>query len=145
MPHDAPTNLPRPSLQLRPVYVLPLALALAATLTGCFSVRTRTVGKTVIAPHVLDATLDQLVSQMDERYKAIQTISASVDVAATTGGEHEGQVKEIPTFAGYIFLRKPADLRVLLLLPFVRSRALDIVSDGTTFKLLIPPRKMTIV
>ncbi len=127
-----------------PAVLLPILLTLAGTLTGCLSVRTRTVGKTVIAPHVLDATLDQLVTQMDVRYKAIQTLSASVDVAATTGGEHEGQVKEIPTFAGYIFLRKPSDLRVLLLLPVIRSRALDMVSDGATFKLLVPPKSRAI-
>ena len=140
---SVPFAEPAPRLRsgLRPraaLLLLPLAL------TGCFSVRTRSVGKTVIAPHILDATLDQLVTQMDVRYKTIQTISASMEVTATTGGEHEGQVKEIPTFAGYIFLRKPSDLRVLLLLPFVRSRALDMVSDGTTFKLLIPPKNRAV-
>ena len=136
----APSPSVGPALRFRLALLLPLAL----TFTGCLGVRTRSVGKTVIAPHILDATLDQLVAQMDVRYKAIQTLNASVDVTASTGGEHEGQVKEIPTFAGYIFLRKPSDLRVLLLLPVIRSRALDMVSDGTTFKLLIPPRSRAV-
>ena len=122
-----------------------LLLALAVGLTGCVSVRVHSVRKTVVAPHVLDANLDQLIAQMDTRYAAIDTINASVDITATTGGEHEGEIKEIPTLAGYIFLRKPSDLRVLMLLPFVRSRALDMVSDGKTFKLLIPPRNRAII
>jgi hypothetical protein len=54
-------------------------------------------------------------------------------------------VHEIPSFAGYIILRKPLDLRVLLLVPVVRSRALDMVSDGQNFKLLIPPKNRAII
>lgn len=122
---------------------LPALLALAAllpALTGCLGTRIRIVQRTVVADHVLDATLAQLVAQIDAQTSAIQTITASVDIAATTGGAHQGQVKEIPTFAGYIFLRKPADLHLLMLLPVVRSRALEMVADGKTFKLLIPPK-----
>ena len=113
-------------------------------LTGCVSVRVHAVHKTIIAPHVLDADLDQLIAQMNTRYTALESINASVEITATTGGEHEGEVKEIPSFAGYIFLRKPSDLRVLLLLPVIRSRALDMVSDGKTFKLLIPPKNRAV-
>ncbi len=123
-----------------PALLLPLVLALA----GCVTVRVHRVGKTVIAPHVLDASLDQLISQMNARYTALQTINASVEINATTGGEHEGEVKEIPTFAGYILLRKPGDLHLILLLPVIRSRALDMVTDGRTFKLLIPPKNRAI-
>ena len=106
-------------------------------LTGCLSVRTRSVQKTILAADVQQATLDELLKQMAERYAAINTLNLSVNITATTGGAHQGAVKEYPSFAGYIFLRKPADLRVLMLAPFVRSRALDMVSDGKNFKLLI--------
>ncbi len=125
---------------------LPVALALATLLplTGCVSVRVHRVPKTIVASNVLDSTLEQLVAHMDTQFQAISSIQASVEIAASTGGEHEGEVKEIPTFSGYIFLRKPQDLRVLLQLPFVRSRALDMVSDGKTFKLLVPPKNLAI-
>jgi outer membrane lipoprotein-sorting protein len=110
-------------------------------LTGCLSVRTRTVNKTVVASNVQEATLDELLKQMANRYAAVNTLNLSVNITATTGGAHQGEVKEYPSFAGYIFLRKPADLRVLMLVPFVRSRALDMVSDGKNFKLLISAPK----
>jgi len=112
-------------------------------LTGCTTIRS--VNKTVRAPNVLDATLVQLNSQIAARYEAIQTINAAVDIKASTGGEHQGEVKEYPAFAGYILLRKPSDMRVFMLVPVVRSLALDMVSDGTDFKLLIPPRNKAIV
>ena len=119
-------------------------LLLGAPLTGCYSIRTHTVDKTVTAPHVLNATLDQLVEKMNDQYRAVQTLNATVDITASTGGRREGQVKEIPTFAGYIMLRKPTDLRVLMLVPVLRSRALDMVSDGKNFKLLIPPKNKAV-
>lgn len=114
-----------------------LAATLLLLLTGCLSVKTHAVVKTIVAPNVQQATLDDLLRQMAERYAAINTLNLSVTITATTGGAHQGTVKEYPSFAGYIFLRKPEDLRVLMLAPVLRSRALDMVSDGRNFKLLI--------
>ena len=90
-------------------------------------------------------TLDRLIHDLDARYESIQTMSATVEIVASTGGGKTGEVKEFPSFSGYIFLRKPQDLRVLLLVPVLRSKALDMVSDGKMFKLLIPPRNKAIV
>jgi outer membrane lipoprotein-sorting protein len=106
-------------------------------LTGCLSVRTRSVDKTVVAPNVQDQSLDALLKQMADRYAAIDTLNMSVSITASTGGAHQGEVKDYPGLAGYIVLRKPSDLRVLMLAPYVRTRLIDMVSDGKNFKLLI--------
>jgi hypothetical protein len=42
-------------------------------------------------------------------------------------------------------VRKPRDLRVILQLPVIGSRAMDMVSDGKSFTLLIPPKDKAIV
>lgn len=129
----------RPALPLRTLTRLPTRLlpVLLLALTGCLSIRTRTVSKTILAPNVQTATLADLLAKLSSEYSAVQTLSLTVNITATEGGAHQGQVKELPTFAGYIFMRKPADLRALMLAPILRSRALDMVSDGKTFKLLI--------
>ena len=49
---------------------------------------------------------------------------------------------EYPAFSGYIFVRKPEDIHVLLKLPLVGSIALDMVSDGKTWKLWSPPKNL---
>ncbi len=118
-------------------------LCLALPLTGCVS-RTRMVRKIRRAPVVQSTSLDGLVNGINQRYNEIQTINLTVEISAATGGGQTGEVKEYPAFSGYIFLRKPADLRVLLLVPVLRSKAMDMVSDGKTFKLLIPPRNKAI-
>ena len=45
---------------------------------------------------------------------------------------------------GYILFRKPQMLRVLGLVPVLRTRAFDLASNGQTFTLLIPPRSRAI-
>ena len=116
-------------------------IAMAPALTGCLT-HTRSVPKTRPADVVLNATLDQLLKQVDTRFEAVQTINSSVEIAATTGGGRQGKVVEHPSFSGYIFLRKPEDLRVLLRVPVLGSQALDMVSDGKNWKLWIPPRHL---
>jgi outer membrane lipoprotein-sorting protein len=127
-------------------FALTLATAATVALTGCLSVltRNRAVTKTVLASNVLDATLEQLNSQLDTQYKAIQTINATVEIQASVGGGHQGEVKDYPAFTGYILFRKPSDLRTLMLAPIVKTRAVDMVSDGKNFKLLIPTQKKAI-
>jgi outer membrane lipoprotein-sorting protein len=119
-------------------------IAMAPALTGCLT-HTHSVPKTRPADLVLNATLDQLLQQLNSRFDSIQTINASVEIAATTGGSLLGQVTKHPSFSGYIFLRKPEDLRVLLRVPFVGSVALDMVSDGKNWKLWIPPRHIAMM
>jgi outer membrane lipoprotein-sorting protein len=119
-------------------------MAIAPALTGCLT-HTRSVPKTRPADVVLNATLDQLLKNVDMQYDAIQTINSAVEIAATTGGARQGQVIEHPSFSGYIFLRKPENLRVLLRVPILGSQALDMVSDGKNWKLWIPPRRIAMV
>ena len=113
-------------------------------LSGCVS-RTHLVRRTRQPDIVREDSLEQLVRHVNAQYDAIQTMSVSVELTASTGGGKTGQVKEYPAFAGYIWLQKPGQLRVLLLVPVLRSKALDMVSDGENFKLLIPPRNKAIV
>src|SRR5580692_2427103 len=116
-------------------------VTLAPALTGCLT-HIRAVPKTRPAEVVMSATLDQLLSQVETRFNAIQTINATVEIVASEGGARQGQIKELPSFSGYIFLRKPEDMRVLLRVPFLGSVGLDMVSDGKTWKLWVPKRNI---
>jgi hypothetical protein len=116
-------------------------VALAPALTGCLT-HIRIVPKTRPAEVVMGATLDQLLAQVETRFNQVQSLTATVEIVASEGGARQGQIKEFPSFNGYIFLRKPEDLRVLLRVPVLGSQALDMVSDGKTWKLWIPPKHM---
>jgi outer membrane lipoprotein-sorting protein len=110
-------------------------LAMTAGLTGCFST-TRLVLKTQAPSSYRTETVEQVEKDVSDRDAAIKTLNASVLITATTGGSKEGLVKEYTSFKGYIFLKQPEQLRVILQLPVFGSRAFDMVSDGKTFTLV---------
>src|SRR5437879_6034128 len=130
-------------MQIRKALALATA-ALLPALTGCLT-HTRIVPKTRVADVIISTSLESMARQINSRYEAINTFNATVEVSATTGGGLQGKETQSLAFSGYILMRKPEFLRVLLLLPVVRTQALDMVSDGDNFKLLIPPRKRAIV
>jgi hypothetical protein len=119
-------------------------LAVLPCLSGCLY-HTHKVEKTTLAGPAMDASVAQLVNEVNDRYSAVNSLTATVDFQATTGGARQGKETDITPFHGYILLRKPAMLRVLALLPVVRTHAFDLASDGQTFKLVIPPRSRAIV
>lgn len=119
-------------------------IGLTPALTGCLS-HTRIVPKARVADVVMSTSLDQMAKQLASRYDDVKTFNAAVEMSSITGGALQGKETQSLSFSGYILMRKPEYLRVLLLVPVVRTQALDMVSDGKNFKLLIPPRHRAIV
>jgi hypothetical protein len=119
-----------------PLLCLPL-------LTGCLY-HTRKLQTPQAPAAVMTASVDQLASRIKDTYESIHSLSATVDLQASVGGLRKGTVTDYASFRGFILVRKPEMLRVLGLLPVVRTTAFDLVSDGTDFKLLIPPQSKAI-
>ena len=119
-------------------------MAVLPWLSGCLY-HTHKVEKTTLAGPAMDATVTQLVNGVNDRYEAINSLTATVDFQATTGGARQGKQTDITPFHGYILLRKPAMLHVIAFLPVVHTRAFELTSDGKTFKLVIPPKSRAVV
>lgn len=118
--------------------------ALIPSLTGCLT-HTQTVPKTRLPDIVYSNSLDQLLLQVADRYKSIQTATLFVEMSASTGGSREGKVTESLDFSGYIILQNPDHIRVLLKVPVLGSRAMEMVSDGKAFKMVVPSKDCAIV
>jgi outer membrane lipoprotein-sorting protein len=110
--------------------------ALSPALTGCL-VHTHSVLRTRPPEVVYSTSLDQLLNQVNQRYNEVHSMTSTVQLYACTGGAIEGQVKCV-NFSGYIVIGKPENINVILKVPVVGSDALDMISDGKTFKMLIP-------
>ncbi len=121
-----------------------LLLALVPLLGGCLG-HTRIVPKTRVATVVMGSSLDQLIKQIDARYDSIKTMNASIEISGISGGALQGEVHESLSLAGYLFIRKPEDLLIYLKVPVVSSLALEMASDGKSFKLYIPSRHKAVV
>jgi outer membrane lipoprotein-sorting protein len=114
-----------------------LLMCLLPFVNGCL-VRTRTLKKVKPPSVVMTATADELVASVNRGCQTIQSLSAAVEFQATVGGPRKGKEKTYTSFSGHILLRKPESLRVLGFVPVLHSRAFDMASDGSRFKLWIP-------
>jgi len=111
----------------------------AALLTGCLF-RTRSVTTRLSTAKLKQASLEELVSWANANSSKLQSLSANVDFSVSTGGEKKGKVTDYRTFSGYVLVRKRYMLRMIGLVPVVRNRLFDMVSNGANFELSIPPK-----
>jgi outer membrane lipoprotein-sorting protein len=112
-------------------------------LSGCLK-HTRILERPQAPAVVLAASPEQLTQRLDQRYDAIHSMLATVLIKASVGGAVKGKETDYTSIRGYILLRQPTMLRVVGMLPVIETRAFDMVSDGNSFTLLIPPKNLAI-
>jgi outer membrane lipoprotein-sorting protein len=126
---------------------MPYILRLRATLlflsilplTGCLF-RSRPYQATASTAPLKTATQTGLIDYIDVQAAKIQSMQATVDIDTSVGGAKKGKITDYQEIRGYVLARKPSMLRMIGLLPIVRTKAFDMVSDGQEFKLWIPPK-----
>ena len=114
-------------------------LLVVLPLTGCLF-RSRRVERQLSTAPLKAATQAELIEYLNSQAARIKSLQATVDIDTSVGGVKKGKVTDYQQIRGYIPLRKPAMLRMIGLLPIVRNKAFDMVSDGRDFKLWIPPK-----
>lgn len=119
-----------------------ILVASVAACSGCLVRRRKIDG--ALNPNVplLTAGLDQLADSLRERYQAIETLNATVDLEPAVLATSKGEIAEYKDVRGYILVRKPGWIRVIALYPVVRATAFDMVSDGQTFRLFLPSKNL---
>src|SRR5690348_620346 len=119
---------------------IPALLILCSTfvLNGCLF-RSHKVEQRISTAQLKTATQQQLIARIDDDAAKIKTLNLTVDIATSIGGAKKGKVTDFKEIRGYVLVRKPSMLRLIGLMPIVRNRAFDMVSDGNDFKLWVPP------
>ena len=132
-------------IHLRPLRPLRGLLLLAILpLCGCLF-RSRKVELKLSSAPLKTATQQELIDAVNLQAARIRTLQATVDIDTSVGGANRGKVTDYKEIRGYVLARKPAMLRLIGLLPIVRNRAFDMVSDGKEFKLWIPPKNRFVI
>ena len=90
------------------------------------------------------ATAAELVAQLNERWDALESLNATVEMQATQLKSKEGLATDLPTFRAHILMRKPELLRVLGQVPVLGTRMFDMASDGKDFTLFIPSKNKAV-
>ena len=126
-----------------PFLSLTLFLVLLPTM-GCLF-RTRPVEDQYSKAPLRETTQQGLIDAINQQAEAIHTLKATVDIDSSAGGMKKGHVTDYKEIRGYVLAKKPDALHMIGLMPFVRTTAFDMVSDGQDFKLWIPPKNKFVV
>ncbi|MGA2351612.1 MAG: hypothetical protein ABSF70_14345 [Terracidiphilus sp.] len=117
------------------------ALVLPLLLSGCSLFPTTRKLPIPKAPLITQTVApDELVTRLNQRWQALESLTASVEIQASVLKSKEGVATDYTSIRGNILMRKPEMLRVYGRVPVIGTRAFDMVSDGKNFTLWIPSR-----
>lgn len=114
-------------------------------MTSCLA-RRRVITRNKSTPTqtLLTADKETLLKLIENQYRLIETLSATVDMVPSVGSVIKGKITEYKDFLAYIRFRKPADIRIIGLYPVVRNKAFDMAADATGFHLYLPSKNQFI-
>lgn len=119
------------------------ALPLPLAVTGCsLFPTTRHLPVPKAPPSIETVSPTELVSQLDQRWDAFNSLTATVEIQATEFKTGQGLEKDFPSCRGYILFRKPRMLHVLG--QYFGVRAFDMASNGNHFTLVVPMKNTAI-
>jgi hypothetical protein len=108
---------------------LKLLVLLLPVVTGCLS-HTRKLEQPELLP-VINPDVAQLIEIINQRYQQVSSLAATLDFAVSVSAPNCSVWTDYTPCSGYLLFRKPYMLRVLVLVPVLHTRAMDLVSDRT--------------
>src|ERR1035441_2188800 len=121
------------------------AFMLPLLLSGCFILSTTRKLPVPKGPEMVQTVgAEALVAQLNQRWAALDTLTATVEIQASVLKSKEGVARDYTTFRGHILIRKPEMLRVLGQVPVLGTRMFDMASDGKNFTLYIPSKSLAV-
>jgi outer membrane lipoprotein-sorting protein len=130
-------------IRVSPIRALLLTVLLIPS-TGCLF-HSRKIQRQVSNAVLQAATQEELIAKVNEEAAKIKTLQATVDIDTSISHVNQGTVTDYKEIRGYVLLRKPAMLRMIGLMPIVRNKAFDMVSDGKEFKVWIPSKNRFVI
>jgi hypothetical protein len=125
-------------MRIRRRFACAPALLLPFLLSGCsYLFPTKRHLPVPIAPAIVQTVSpEDLVKQLNSRWDALNTLTATVEISATETKTNEGVATDFPSCRGFIIMSKPKKLRVAG--TYFGVKLFDMASDGNHFTLLIP-------
>ncbi|MGD0631831.1 MAG: hypothetical protein ABR987_21070 [Terracidiphilus sp.] len=113
------------------------ALFLPLLLTGCSlfpTTRKLPIPKAPLVEQTISP--EDLVVRLNQRWKAVNTLTAKVEFRASVSKSKEGVATDYPSVEGHILMRKPESLRVVG--QMIGYRLFDMASSGDCYTLSMP-------
>jgi hypothetical protein len=116
-----------------------LVASAALAAAGCAVSKKKAAAPAPTGP-LLEASRAELIEKYNRQAKAIETLNARVTLKATAGSQYTGVVEQYHEVNGFILAQRPANIRVIGQAPVINKNIFDMVSNGQTFRILIPSK-----
>jgi len=94
---------------------------------------------------MLAASKDDLIQRLHSFSDRIQSFLITGDLSPSILEPAKGTATDYATVSAYILFRKPDEMRILGRDPVIGSTIFDMVSNGSQFRVSIPPKKRFII
>ncbi len=118
------------------------ALTFSLVASGLYSACIKKQEKVHIPTKIVQARTvspDELIGMVNRWSRAVSSLqSASLLVDAERSGVEAGKIERYRSAPGYLFLERPRNIRLKILIPVAKSTLFDMASDGKRFEVWYP-------
>src|SRR5215471_9361477 len=107
--------------------------------SGCLSISRKTripTDQQLLPAH--SSSRSELLESLEERSKAISSLTAKVLLDVSSGRNKSDVLTEYRETQGILIVDRPNQVRIRVLAPVVSTTVVDMVSDGTQYRVSIP-------
>jgi len=115
------------------------AVAAALGGAGCHVKTTAKLPASEVRP-LQDSTREALLARYEELSRSVRTLNAKVKLVPHTGSRYTGVIEDYREVNGFVLAVSPNHIRMIGQAPVTSSKVFDMVSDGETFRIFIPPK-----
>ena len=123
-----------------------ILLTVSAAAGGCpRTVTNSTKVPVAVRPVAKEASEEDLLDRYNALARGLRSIDATVELKATAGTKYSGVIDEYHEVKAFLLASRPYNIRMIGQVPVVGKTVFDMVSDGQTFEVSIPPKNKFLV
>ena len=96
-------------------------------------------------PVARDASEEDLLDRYNTLARGLKSMDATLELKPTAGTKYSGVIDEYHEVKAFLLASRPYNIRMIGQVPVVGKTVFDMVSDGQTFEVSIPPKNKFLV
>jgi outer membrane lipoprotein-sorting protein len=118
-----------------------ILVTVSAAAGGCPRTVTKSTKVSVAErPVAREASEEELLDRYNALARGLKSIDATLELKPTAGTKYSGVIDEYHEVKAFLLASRPYNIRMIGQVPVVGKTVFDMVSDGQTFEVSIPPK-----
>jgi outer membrane lipoprotein-sorting protein len=123
-----------------------ILVTVSAAACGCGHTVTKSTKVPVTErPVAREASEEELLDRYNALARGLKSIDATLELKPTAGTKYSGVIDEYHEVKAFLLASRPYNIRMIGQVPVVGKTVFDMVSDGQTFEVSIPPKNKFLV